>query len=116
MGRGPGVLALGVCALNPTVLAHGKQISSDVATSFFTLAAVYGTWRLCREPSRKAFAVAALATTGALASKFTSVLLVPIVLALGIVDVLRRRPRRSAASAPSGRDRRRLDRGWWSCC
>jgi hypothetical protein len=86
----PGLLALGACALNPNVLAHGKQISSDVATSFFTLAAVYGAWRLCRSPSRKAFAATALATTGALASKFTSVLLFPILLVLAVADYVRR--------------------------
>lgn len=104
-GKVPGLLALGACALNPNVLAHGKQISSDVATSFFTLAAVYGAWRFCRSPSRRTFAVATLATTGALASKFTSVLLVPILLVLVLADHLRRpagerpAPRRAVAVA-----------------
>ena len=89
-GEAARVLALGACAFNPNVLAHGKQVTSDVATAFFTLAAVYGVWRLCRRPSARAFALAVAATTGALASKFTSLLLFPILLALAAIDLGRR--------------------------
>ena len=84
------VLALGACVFNPNVLAHGKQVTSDVATAFFTLAAVYGLWRLCQRPSARALALAVAATTGALASKFTSVLLFPILLALAAIHLWRR--------------------------
>ncbi|HVR70903.1 MAG TPA: glycosyltransferase family 39 protein [Vicinamibacteria bacterium] len=85
-GPAAGILALGCCAFNPNVLAHGKQVTSDVATAFFTVAAVYGLWRLCRQPGTKTFALGVLATTGALASKFTSVLLFPILLVLALID------------------------------
>ena len=88
------------------IFAHGKQISSDVATSFFTLAAVYARGGLPPAVA-KAFAVAALATAGGLASKFTSVLLVPIVLALGIVERMGTPAGGSAATAPVGRGRGR---------
>jgi len=91
-GSGARLLALGACVFNPTVLAHGKQVTSDVATSFFTLAAVYALWRLCRRQTARDFAFCALATTGALVSKFTAVLLLPVLLALALVD-LRARPR-----------------------
>jgi hypothetical protein len=80
------LLALGTCVFNPNVLAHGKQVTSDMATSFFTVAAVYALWRLCRRQRARDFALCVLATTGALVSKFTSVLLFPILLALALAD------------------------------
>ena len=43
---GGGLAALWIAVFDPTVLAHGKQVTSDVAVTFFTAAAVYAYWRL----------------------------------------------------------------------
>jgi hypothetical protein len=36
-GPRPALLALGLAAFDPTVLAHGKQVTTDVPTAFFTV-------------------------------------------------------------------------------
>ncbi|MBI3932732.1 MAG: glycosyltransferase family 39 protein [Acidobacteria bacterium] len=72
------LLALALCALNPNVLAHGKQVTSDVAASLFTLASTYALGRFLRNGGLAWLIAAAALTAGALASKFTSLLLLPL--------------------------------------
>jgi hypothetical protein len=76
-GPGPGLLALGLLAFDPTLLAHGKEVTTDVPTAFFTVFALWAFWRLLRG---RGGAIAnllacALGTAGALVSKYTSILL-----------------------------------------
>ena len=78
------LLALLLYAFQPTFLGHGKQVTSDVQTALFTTTAVYCFWRALRAASWRWAAVAGLAVAGALASKFTSVLLVPILVVMAI--------------------------------
>jgi 4-amino-4-deoxy-L-arabinose transferase-like glycosyltransferase len=78
------VLALVLYAFQPTFLGHGKQVTSDVQTAFFTTLAVYLFRRALMGASRRWAAVAGLALAGALASKFTSVLLVPILVVMAV--------------------------------
>ena len=86
LGPRPALLALALYALHPTVLAHGKQVTTDVHAAFFTAAALWPVWRIFRRrgDGRVNLVLAAAATTGALVSKYTSVLLLPI-LALAVV-------------------------------
>lgn len=98
------LLALALHVLNPDFLAHGKQVTSDVATAFFTVASLFAFWRLLRERGRPAvnLPLCALATAGALLSKYTSLLLVPILgILLGLEALIRRRrgERRALARA-----------------
>jgi Dolichyl-phosphate-mannose-protein mannosyltransferase len=76
-GPRPGLLALGLLAFDPTLLAHGKQVTSDVATAFFSLFALWAFWRLLRGRGGQIanLLACALGTAGALVSKYTSVLL-----------------------------------------
>jgi 4-amino-4-deoxy-L-arabinose transferase-like glycosyltransferase len=54
-------------------------VTSDVAAAFFTAAAAYPLWRLLRgEDTRLHLVLSALATALALASKYTSVLVLPM--------------------------------------
>jgi hypothetical protein len=95
------LLALGLYALHPSFLAHGKQITSDVAAAFFTVAAVYPLWRILRgrgDP-RLHLAVGALATALALASKYTSVLLFPLLAGLWLVETRARVAKRALLGA-----------------
>src|SRR5207245_4187635 len=46
--------------------------------AFFTAASLYFCGRLCRRPHATLFVLCALATTGALLSKYTSLLLFPV--------------------------------------
>jgi hypothetical protein len=76
-GPRPGLLALALLALDPTLLAHGKQITTDVATAFFTVFALWAFWRLVRGRGGEVanLLACALGTAGALVSKYTSVFL-----------------------------------------
>jgi len=88
-----GLAALWLAVFDPTLLAHGKQVTSDVAVAFFMTAAVYACWRW-RERLRALTIIAcALATAGAILSKFTGLLLVLILTLLVAIDLVRARGR-----------------------
>ena len=95
------LLALALYALHPSFLAHGKQVTSDVQAAFFTVAAAYPVWRIFRgrgDP-RILLATAALATAGAFVSKYTSVLVVPMLALLWLVERRGRITRRACRAA-----------------
>ncbi len=88
-----GLLALVLYAFQPTVLAHGKQVATDLQTAFFTTAALWAAWRALerRGPLAPNLVVSALMTAGALVSKYTSLLLLPVLAAILVVDLWKRR-------------------------
>jgi hypothetical protein len=88
-----GLLALVLYAFQPTALAHGKQVTTDVQAAFFTAAALWATWRALerRGPLAPNLVVSALMTAGALVSKYTSVLLLPVLAIILAVDLWKRR-------------------------
>jgi hypothetical protein len=79
-GSAAGLLALTLYVFNPSFLAHGKQVTSDVAAAFFVVPGLWTAWRLCRGrgPAWPNLLACALATTGALLSKYTSLLILPV--------------------------------------
>ena len=88
-----GLLALVLYAFQPTVLAHGKQVTTDVQAAFFTAAALWAAWRAFhrRGPPASNLVVAALMTAGALISKYTSVLLLPVLAVILALELWKRR-------------------------
>jgi hypothetical protein len=100
-GPAAGLAALWIAAFDPTLLGHGKQVTSDVAVAFFMAAATYAAWRLLVQPSRMAFAGCALATGAAILSKFTGLLMLPILVAIAAVHLFRRW---RAGARPMSRD------------
>jgi hypothetical protein len=80
---------LWLAVFDPTLLAHGKQVTSDVAVAFFMTAAVYAYWRWREQPKAVTLVACALATGAAILSKFTGLLLVPIFALLAAVDLAR---------------------------
>ena len=88
-----GLAALWLAVFDPTLLAHGKQVTSDVAVAFFMTAAVYAYWRWRERPRALTIIACALATAGAILSKFTGLLLVPILALLVAIDLIRARGR-----------------------
>ena len=105
-GPRAGLLALVLAAFQPTLLAHGKQVTSDVQTAFFTVAALWAAWRAVRRrgPLPLNVVLSAAMTTGALLSKYSSVLLFPILGLILLVELRKRgttdrRALRGAAAA-----------------
>ena len=85
-----GALAgLWLAVFDPTLLAHGKQVTSDVAVAFFMTAAVYAYSRWREDPRPRTLVACALATAAAILSKFTGLLLVPILGVLVAIDLIR---------------------------
>jgi hypothetical protein len=72
LGYAAARLTLALYVTNPTVLAHGKQVTNDVATAFFTVACLYAAWRFARQPGARPWLLCVLATAGAALSKYTA--------------------------------------------
>ncbi|MBL9214675.1 MAG: glycosyltransferase family 39 protein [Opitutaceae bacterium] len=67
-----------LCALCPTMLAHSGLATSDMAMTFFLLAALAAYWRHLHDPGWRALALSAALFGGAAVAKHTSVLLLPM--------------------------------------
>jgi dolichyl-phosphate-mannose--protein O-mannosyl transferase len=76
------LLSLLLFAFSPTVLAHGRLVTTDLAAATGVLAATYAFVLFLRTPTRRTFSIAALALGGALLTKFNVVLLGPFFVAI----------------------------------
>lgn len=86
-----GGLALVGCLLEPNLMAHASLVTTDMALTCFFFATVYFLWRTSRR--RSVGNVLGLASSFALAmiSKYSALLLVPVVVVLLAVAVFRLR-------------------------
>lgn len=84
-------LALLLYALEPNLLAHGALVTTDLAPALFVFASVGLLWRLGRRPSVALALLLALAQGLALLSKFSALLLPPLLLMLLPMSGLSRR-------------------------
>jgi hypothetical protein len=87
-GSKAGLLALGLYALDPNVVAHGSLVTTDMAVTALGLLTFFLLHRYLHHPNRARLIGMGLALGLALASKVSAVLLVPLV---GAVLVLRSR-------------------------
>jgi 4-amino-4-deoxy-L-arabinose transferase-like glycosyltransferase len=79
--------AIAACAmycLNPTILAHGALVTTDVGTAAAMLASCWLWWRFCRSPSAWRWILLCAALLAAHLCKFTAVLLWPMMLAMSL--------------------------------
>lgn len=103
-GTGAGCLALGLMAFDPTLLAHGALLTTDVAQSCFILATVYAFYRYWKSPSLWRLIIVGAALGLAFATKHSTILLVPIIGLLAVLELMRRPEGDSKdAGAPIGR-------------
>lgn len=77
-----GLLALALLVFDPNFLAHGALVTTDVASACTWLATIYAFYRWRLAPTRARMVLVGLALGLALVTKFTGVLLVPILLVL----------------------------------
>jgi len=85
---GAGLLALFLCAFDPNILAHGRLATNDLAVTCFSFIAVYRFWKLLSSPGWANVIWAGLAFGAAQASKFSAVLLAPILMLLAALWLL----------------------------
>lgn len=86
-----GLVALVLFAFDPNVIAHGSLAALDMGTSVLMFVAVAGMVALLEQPSPQRALAAGVAFGLANLAKFTSLLLVPLALALAIVACVQRR-------------------------
>lgn len=74
-----GMLAAGLCAFSPNLLAHGRLATNDLGLACFVLLTAYATLRMARRTTPRRVACTGVALGLALSTKFTAVLLLGLV-------------------------------------
>ena len=100
-GSRAALFAVALFALEPTLLAHGRVVQTDVIAAFGFLLTVFAVHRYLRAPSGKLAAGVGAAAGLAMLAKFSMVILGPALLIL-FVALLRRVPLRRLATAQHG--------------
>ncbi len=90
-GTGAGLIALGLIAFDPTLLAHSALMTTDAGGACFMFASIYAFYRYAKSPSKSRLLLVGLVVGLALASKHSSVLLFPMLLLLAIAEIARPR-------------------------
>jgi len=83
-----GLLAMALLIFDPNFLAHGALVATDVASACTWLATIYAFYRWRLAPSRARLILAGLALGLALVTKFTGVLLIPLLLVLAWAECM----------------------------
>ncbi len=77
-GAWGGLLALGLCALDPNIIAHGALAATDGGATALMLIATYWLWRWLRRPTWPHLMAAGIGLGLALSTRFSALLLAPI--------------------------------------
>jgi tetratricopeptide (TPR) repeat protein len=82
LGRTPAIVALAFYTIEPNIAAHAKLVTTDLAVTCFIFATLYFLWRTCRRGSIWNLAALAVSFALAVVTKFSAILLGPIVILL----------------------------------
>ncbi len=83
-----GLLALGLYVFDPNILAHGCLTTTDLGVTCFLFIAVHCFWRWLNHPTWSRLAAAGLTLGLALVSKYSALLLIPILALIGLTHIL----------------------------
>lgn len=86
------VLSLLLFCFDPNFIAHAGLVTTDVGAACLMFVTMYFWWRVCRDFNRFNVALFAIAFALAQISKFSAVLLIPILLAMLVVRWRKSRP------------------------
>jgi len=89
-GPQAGLLAAGLYAFAPNLLAHTRLVTTDLAVTACSFIALYAFWRYLRQPTGWRLVLVGLAVGLALAAKLSALLLIPV---MGLLALLLRRGR-----------------------
>ena len=90
-GRDGALLALALAATCPTLLAHARLVTTDLAAALGATVTLWALWRWLRAPSWRRLLTAGVALGLALLAKYSCVLLVPAVAGLAVLAAATRR-------------------------
>lgn len=85
-------LALFLCVLSPDVLAHGQIVSTDLGAALFVFLSVAAFERVTERATWGRLAAAGAALGAALATKFSALVLLPVLGVLALATVFWREP------------------------
>jgi tetratricopeptide (TPR) repeat protein len=88
-GSGPAFVALFLFVFEPTLLAHGALVTTDMGLSCLLFATVYAFYRYANRSSAVRLVLTGLAAGLALTAKHSGILVFPILLVLTVVELLR---------------------------
>jgi hypothetical protein len=77
-GAAGSLLALALVAFDPNLIAHGRLANTDVGATIFIFVAAYAFWEYQRRPGWRRLLLAGIACGLAQATRFTAMLLFPI--------------------------------------
>ena len=86
------MLSLLLCVFNPTVLANGPLMTSDMACALLFLAAALAWWTMIQRLTPKRVLVSALLMGGLIVTKMSAVLILPIALVLTAGRIVNGKP------------------------
>jgi len=104
-GAGAGLIALGLLAFDPTLLAHSALGTLDAGNACFMFWAVYAFYRYVKRPSGRRLAATGIIVGLALASKHSAILLFPTMGLLAILEIVWRGKLQPDAPAIPARQR-----------
>ena len=85
-GRWEALTALAIVAFEPTLIAHGSIVTTDMAISATSFGAIFALYRFGKEQTWSRFLIVALALGLMLAAKHSAVIFIGILFALLIAD------------------------------
>jgi 4-amino-4-deoxy-L-arabinose transferase-like glycosyltransferase len=83
-----GLLALGLYVFDPNILAHARLTTTDLGVTCFLFMAVYCFWHWLNHPTWSRLAAAGLTLGLALVSKYSALVLMPILPLIGLTYTL----------------------------
>ncbi len=90
LGVVPAAVALLLFAIEPNLLAHSALVTTDLGVTLFVFGTLYFLWRTCEQATPLNVAAVSCCAALALVSKFSAVLLAPIVFVLLALAMARR--------------------------
>jgi len=82
------LLALGLFVFEPSLLAHGALVTTDMPLACLFFASVYTFYRYLSKPSASRLAFAAIAAALTIVTKHSGILILPTLFLLALADVL----------------------------
>ncbi len=87
-GRLAALLALGLFAFEPTMLANGALVTTDMPLAFLFFAAVFSFYRYVQKPSPPRFMLCAVTAALAIVTKHSGILILPTLVLLAIAELI----------------------------
>jgi len=112
-GRTGGLLALTLAVLSPTLLAHGRLVTTDLPATLLFLLVIYSYARLVDKLTIARFAWAALSLAALSLTKFSWPLVLPALLIMASLAVLRK-PKTTSGENDSGKSVNLMSLHWLS--